>query len=94
MIKILKSMSNGIVFAFLYLLVVFISPIFLMLMGYTNILSNPALFGEYLYLIEIKDQTFSSEATIFGCILSFVVGLTIHFFLNLLIASFKKGESR
>ncbi|KWW20999.1 hypothetical protein AS888_15360 [Peribacillus simplex] len=92
MINILKSISSGIVFAFLYLFIVFVSPIILMLMGYTNIFSSPALVGEYLYIIEIKNQTFSSEATIFGCILSFVVGLIIHFFLNLLIASFKKGR--
>lgn len=93
MIKVFKALSSGVIFAFLYLLIVFVSPIIWMLIGYSNISSSPTLFGASLYIIEIKDQTFSSEATLLGFILCFVVGLIIHYFLGILISSFKKGSN-
>lgn len=45
MIKVFKALSSGVIFAFLYLLIVFVSPIIWMLIGYSNISSSPTLFG-------------------------------------------------
>lgn len=91
MAQLLKAFSTGLSVLFLYVLTVFIAPIVMLLLGYSNIVSKPTLLGSSLYIIEIEDTTFSTEATGFGCILAFLLGLLIHYLMKLLIG-FRRGQ--
>ncbi|MFD2045504.1 hypothetical protein ACFSTA_17610 [Ornithinibacillus salinisoli] len=82
MAKVFKAISSGLSLTFLYVLTVFITPIILLLLGYSNLVSDPSLFGFHLYIIEVKDTTFTTEATLFGVGLSFIIGIIIHFILK------------
>lgn len=90
MAKFFKAFSSGISFALLYLFLVFVSPIVLLLLGYSNLNSNPSLFGFSLYNIKIEERQFVSEATIFGFVLALIVGLIIYSLTNLLVSSLRK----
>ncbi|WP_163527143.1 hypothetical protein [Halobacillus ihumii] len=90
MVKFFKAFSSGISFALLYLFIVFVSPIVLLLLGYSDITSKPSLFGASLYSIEIEGQRFVSEATIFGFALALIGGLIIYFVSQLLVSSLRK----
>ncbi|RDW20778.1 hypothetical protein [Oceanobacillus chungangensis] len=85
MAKVFKAISSGLSVTFLYVLAVFIAPIILLLLGFSNLIAAPTLFGLKLYNIEVKDTVFTTEATFFGCLLAFMVGLIIHFTIRFLL---------
>ncbi|WP_018930523.1 hypothetical protein [Gracilibacillus lacisalsi] len=88
MAKIFKAISSGLSVTFLYVLVVFITPIILLLLE-SNVSSNPTIFGLSLYNIEVEETTFTTEATFFGICISFLIGLIIHYAIQYLFGSKK-----
>lgn len=89
MSQVFKALSSGLSVLFLYVIAVFIAPIIIMLLGYTNVVFHPKLFSYSIYFIEIEETTFSTEATGFGCLLAFIIGLSIHVIVKCLF-KFKK----
>ncbi|MFB1049756.1 hypothetical protein [Paraliobacillus sp. JSM ZJ581] len=93
MVKAFKAVSSGLSFTFFYVLTVFITPIILLLLGKSNIVLDPAVFGSHLYIIKVEETTFSTEATILGGALSFVIGVVIHFVIIYLLR-FKRNATK
>mgnify|MGYP000938535498 CR=1 FL=1 len=79
MIKFIKALFGGISLTLAYCAVMVSSPIILKLLGYSNINSSPDLFGYPLYIIRMHGNTFHSEATPLGLILSLVIGIVIYY---------------
>ncbi len=78
-----KYVSSGISFLLLYLFVVFLTPIILILFDYSYFSSNPTFLNYELYMIEIVDNNFISNATGFGSLISFLFGILIYFLFNI-----------
>lgn len=91
--KWLKMGFNGLSFMFLYIIIVLIIPIVLLLLGVREFNQAPELLGMKLYVIQIKGETFSSEATILGLIISFTIACLIYIGITrLLVNKQEKSE--
>lgn len=87
--KLFKYLSSGVSFLLLYFGATFIIPMILIIIDYTNVNLKPTLFGQELLIIQVNENTFLSEGTGFGALLSFALGLLVYY-LSLLI--FKKRK--
>ncbi|CDQ38724.1 hypothetical protein [Virgibacillus salexigens] len=74
-----KSLKLGISFVFIYVLIVFSAPFIIRLMGTTSVSSSPTMFQFSLYSINIRGNTFESEATIMGLFISLILGTVIYY---------------
>lgn len=85
--------SSGISFLLLYVFVVFLTPILLMLLGYSEFNSNPTILGYPLYVIHIEGNNYEAEATGTGSLLSFVLGLLIYLVFHLTMKRAKTSKA-
>ncbi len=74
-----KSFMYGICLSILYIEVVLGSTLALLLMGYSEVDSNPKILGFPLYSIRINGATFHSEATTLGVLLSLSAGMILYY---------------
>lgn len=68
------------------------APIILFLLGYSQVDSRPTILNFPLYVVEVRDETFFSEATSTGLLLSFILGISLYYLFPLLIP--KKWSQR
>ncbi|MEK4791694.1 hypothetical protein [Bacillus sp. FSL K6-2971] len=93
MIKVFHSFSSGLTLAMLYIFSVFMTPVFLLLLEVNHIESSPTLFGMPFYNMKIEEYQFSSEATLFGCVVCFLAGAGLYFFIQYVIHAMKKRRA-
>ncbi|OQR53435.1 hypothetical protein [Bacillus sp. CDB3] len=91
MIRFFKALFGGISVSLAYIIVTMCSPLILMLMGYTNINSSPKLFGTPLYTIRTSPETFFSEGTPLGLILSLIIGILLYYLVTKLAKLARKS---
>ncbi|PFR87905.1 hypothetical protein [Priestia megaterium] len=87
----LNYFSNGIRFLLLYFCTLFLLPIIFVILDYTQVTSNPIVFGQDLFNIQVDGNHFVSEGTAFGALLAFTVGLVIYF---LFLSVFKRKSQQ
>ncbi|MGE6630100.1 hypothetical protein [Bacillus sp. NPDC077027] len=93
MIKVFHSFSSGLTLAMLYIFAVFMTPVFLMLLEVNLVESSPTLFGMPFYIMKIDKDQFSSEETLFGCVVCFLAGAVLYFLIQYVIHIVKKRRS-
>lgn len=84
MAKFFKACFGGISFLIIYIITVMAAPIFLFILGYSEVTSRPTIFNLPLYVVEVRGETFFSEATKTGLLLSLVLGIIFYYLLPLL----------
>jgi len=90
--KFFKAFFGGVSFLIIYIIAVMCAPIILFLLGYSQVDSRPTILNFPLYVVEVRDETFFSEATSTGLLLSFILGISLYYLFPLLIP--KKWSQR
>ncbi|MFJ5964540.1 MULTISPECIES: hypothetical protein [unclassified Bacillus (in: firmicutes)] len=90
MIRVFHSFSSGLTLAMLYVFAVFMTPVLLLLLEVNHVESSPSLFGMPFYIMKIENDQFSSEATLFGCLICFMAGVLLYFLIQYVIHLVKR----
>lgn len=88
-----KYISSGISMFLFYAISIFVIPIIMIFLDQRDFKSSPSLFGLKLYDIQMTDGNFVSEATLFGTLLSFAIGIILYFFISLIVHKGKIVDS-
>ncbi|WP_243293142.1 hypothetical protein [Bacillus sp. FJAT-47783] len=80
-----KYVSSGLSMFLFYAISIFVVPIIMIFLDKRDFQSCPSLFGFKLYDIQMTNGNFVSEATAFGALLSFSIGIALYFLISLFI---------
>jgi hypothetical protein len=89
MSKFFRALMGGVSFVILYIIAVMGAPIVLFILGYSEVDSKPTILNLPIYIVEINGETFFSEATGLGLLLSLLVGISVYYIVTYLVP--KKG---
>ncbi len=85
MAQFFKAIFGGISFLIIYIIVIMCTPIVLSILGYSDVDSKPTILKYPLYVIQVREDEFFSEATTAGLLLSFIFGIILYYLFLLLI---------